>query len=299
MLYTHIINMHIYTYTCRIHIDTIIKMCEDFLKNIPLTLLKGLCVWEELETEQRLQYIDPHSYGHQRCVFLPLLGGSTGGPGVHSAWCWLPLPHLVTNGSPNSDLVSKLADFLSSPSYIIVQSSTQYLWNGMFDRHQAEITVMQLTGHSLPLHQSMNVHWDFNLCPILSFKPAYAISSHNCIRNVSLPSGASLWNGMFGRVEGQYTTHGSLSCSVWLGVSGFPEFIVSVVVVGVCWCVHQYIFWWISSISRLKKQPFFVIVLTWSACLWFVASSLPNVVQISIILFRYPLYAGLASNITV
>ena len=24
--------------------------------------------------------------------------------------------------------------------------------------------------------------------------------------NVSLPSGASLWNGMFGRVEGQYTT---------------------------------------------------------------------------------------------
>ena len=43
-------------------------------------------------------------------------------------------------------------------------------------------------------------------CPIFSAKPAYAISSHNCHRNVSLPSGASLWNGMFGRVEGQYTT---------------------------------------------------------------------------------------------
>ena len=43
-------------------------------------------------------------------------------------------------------------------------------------------------------------------CPILSAKPAYAISSHNCHQNVSLPSGASLWNGMFGRVEGQYTT---------------------------------------------------------------------------------------------
>ena len=43
-------------------------------------------------------------------------------------------------------------------------------------------------------------------CPNFLAKPAYAISSHNCHRNVSLPSGASLWNGMFGRVEGQYTT---------------------------------------------------------------------------------------------
>ena len=59
--------------------------------------------------------------------------------------------------------------------------------------------------HSLPVHQSMTVPWDFT-CPILSAKPVYTISSHNCHRNVSLPSGASLWNGMFGRVEGQYTT---------------------------------------------------------------------------------------------
>ena len=55
----------------------------------------------ELETEQRLQYIDPHSYGRQRCVFLVLQGCSTEGPGAQlSAECWLPLPHLVTNGSP-------------------------------------------------------------------------------------------------------------------------------------------------------------------------------------------------------
>ena len=27
-------------------------------------------------------------------------------------------------------------------------------WNGMFDCHRAEITVMQFTGHSLPVHQS-------------------------------------------------------------------------------------------------------------------------------------------------
>ena len=30
----------------------------------------------------------------------------------------------------------------------------------MFYRHQAEITVMQFTGHSLPVHQSMSVPWE-------------------------------------------------------------------------------------------------------------------------------------------
>ena len=31
----------------------------------------------------------------------------------------------------------------------------------MFDRHQAEITVMRFTGHSLLVHQSMSVPWEF------------------------------------------------------------------------------------------------------------------------------------------
>ena len=39
------------------------------------------------------------------------------------------------------------------------------LWNGMFDRHRVEITVMQFTGHSLPVHQFMTVPWDFNPVP--------------------------------------------------------------------------------------------------------------------------------------
>ena len=43
--------------------------------------------------------------------------------------------------------------------------------------------------------------------PILLAKSTYAISLHKCHRNESLPSGASLWNGIFGRVEGQNTTH--------------------------------------------------------------------------------------------
>ena len=33
----------------------------------------------------------------------------------------------------------------------------RYLWKGLCDRHRADITVMQFTGHSLPVHQSMSV----------------------------------------------------------------------------------------------------------------------------------------------
>ena len=65
---------------------------------------------------------------------------------------------------------------------------------------------MQFRGHSLPVHQSMSVSWDFYLVPF--HQPnlptrSLSITGH---WNVSLPSGASLWNGMFGWVEGQNTT---------------------------------------------------------------------------------------------
>ena len=97
-----------------------IKTSEDFFKKIYLSLyLKG-CVWEGVGDRTELQHIDPHSYGHQRCVFLVLLMLNRR-PG-DSAFCWLSLPHLITN---SSDL--QLTDFLSSPSYIIVQSPTQSL----------------------------------------------------------------------------------------------------------------------------------------------------------------------------
>ena len=44
------------------------------------------------------------------------------------------------------------------------------------------------------------------------------------------------------------------SCSVWLGVSGFSVFNVSVTVFGICWCVCLYICWWISNISCQKTN---------------------------------------------
>ena len=77
----------------------------------------------------------------------------------------------------------------------------------MFNRHQAEITVMQFIGHSLPVHYYMSVSWALP-CPFHQPISAHAISSPNCHWNVSLPSGASPWNSIFGgRVEGQNITY--------------------------------------------------------------------------------------------
>ena len=82
---------------------------------------------------------------------------SIGGPEGSFGLAWLSLPYLVSNSNWSVWLLSWL-------SYIIVQCPLNRLldlWNGMFDRHQAKITVMQFTDHSLPVHQSMSVPWEF------------------------------------------------------------------------------------------------------------------------------------------
>ena len=86
-----------------------------------------------------------------------------------------------------------------------------------------------------------------------------------------------------------FAVYQSLSFSVSLGVSCFPVSIVWIIVLGICWCICRYICWWIYSISRSENQPFFIIVLTWSASLWYVVLNLANSVQISII-FLYTLF---------
>ena len=87
---------------------------------------------------------------------------------------WLSLPHLVYNSILSLTGTLWLLSWLS---YIIVQrplSRLLDLWNRLLDPHQAEITVKQFTGHSLPVHQSMSVPWEFflprpissaNFCP--------------------------------------------------------------------------------------------------------------------------------------
>ena len=144
------------------------------LKKYTSHFICNVCMWEGVGDQTELQYIDPHSYGRQRCVFLVLQVCSTGVPGAQlSVGWWLSLPHLITNWSPNYwglrgprrpgmafpttsyqqllwtltqsgasrapsagrwfslpqhvSVLScpKLTDFLSSLSYVIVQSPTQ------------------------------------------------------------------------------------------------------------------------------------------------------------------------------
>ena len=100
MLYNHILHIYIYTYIhIHIHAEYIltqwIKTSKDFFRKICAShfivrvrkrLLRVL-LWEGVGDRTELQYIDPHSYGHQRWVFLVLQGCSTGGPEAHSAGC--------------------------------------------------------------------------------------------------------------------------------------------------------------------------------------------------------------------
>ena len=127
--------------------------------------------------------------------------GSTEGP---FGRVWLSLPHLVSNSS-----FLQLPDFLLSLSYIIVQSSiqspTQSLeWHVWLSSSGNNCHAVQRS-----LSSGVSVYeciMGFYLVPFhLPNLPTrfLSITGH---WNVSLPSGASLWNRMFGRVEGQYTT---------------------------------------------------------------------------------------------
>ena len=144
MLYTHIIQLYIYIYAEYILTEWI-KTSEDFFKKYTSYFIARFSCERGFGDRTELQYIDPHSYGHQRCVFLVLLmlNQRPGGP-----LCWLSLLHLITNwsgpqtpsGVPKTPYVGwwfslpqlvsnssvlQLTDFLSTPSYIIVQSPTQ------------------------------------------------------------------------------------------------------------------------------------------------------------------------------
>ena len=143
-------------------------------------------------------YWPPHSYGHQRCVFLVLQGCSTGGPGPSFLLSAGFLYHIL---SPTS-LISKLTDFLSSTSYIVVQSPTQslewHVWSPSSGNNCHAVHRSLSTGASV-----YDCTAGFYLVPYCQpsrptrFLPITAIGMCHFRR---------LWNGMFGRVEGQYTT---------------------------------------------------------------------------------------------
>ena len=176
-------------------------------------------MWEGVETKQKCNILTP-TFTAISLVSFSFSWCSTGGPGAQlSAECWLSLPHLVTNGSglqtnwgsrgpllPGGGFLYlffsdfsflQLTDFLSSPSYIIVQSPTQslewHVWSSS-SGNSCHAVHRSLSSGAWVYECTMG----FLPCPIFfNQAPPYAISSYNCHRNVSLPSGASLWNGMF------------------------------------------------------------------------------------------------------
>ena len=185
-----------YTNTFACEIITTLKTSDTVLRKIYLSLyLKGLCVrgsWRPNRTATywpptliALSVSFPFSWAAQPGAWEPSLSG-----------CWFSLPHLITNwsGLQNSigglegpfcwvlafsttSLLQNSLNFLCTELYNS-STPTQYLpitghrnmhfrclWNGMFNRHRAEITVMQFTDHSLLVHQFATVPWDFNPFP--------------------------------------------------------------------------------------------------------------------------------------
>ena len=91
-------------------------------------------------------------------------------------------------------------------NYIIVRRPLD-LWNRMFNRHQAEITVMLFRGHSLPVHQSMSVPWEF------CFSSSHFISQFPPTRFPLLTAiGMCITlNGILGRVKrSKYNSYSNL-----------------------------------------------------------------------------------------
>ena len=125
-----------------------------------------------------------------------------------SAFCWLSLPHLVSN---SSDL--QLTDFQSPPNYIIVQSPTQslewHVWSSSSGNNCHAVQRSLSSGASV-----YECIMGFYVVPFRQPNPPTRFLSITGHWNVLLPSGVSLWNGMFGRVEGQYTTFLSILVSL-------------------------------------------------------------------------------------
>ena len=138
----------------------------------------------ELETEQNCNILTPLLWPSALCLSRSpgLLNRRTRRPTQlalsttsYQQLLWTPT-HQGLQGTlrpgvafpTTSSLLLQLSDFLSWLSYIIVQRPLNRPlnpWNDMFNRHQAEITVMQFRGHSLPVYQSISVPWEFYLVP--------------------------------------------------------------------------------------------------------------------------------------
>ena len=188
----------------------------------------------ELETKQKLQYFDLHSYGRQRCVFLVLLmlnrrpRGPLGwvmafftasyqqslwtptnqGSKAPLAWCGFTY-HIssisISNSNWNWDCLTSVLTELynsSTPTQSPTRSLKSHVWSSSRGNNCHAVHRSLSSGASV-YECTMGI---FYLVPFHQPISAHVISTHNCHQNVSPPSSASPWNGIFGRVEVQNTT---------------------------------------------------------------------------------------------
>ena len=86
------------------------------------------------------------------CILASSLDPSSSGLHAPSAWCGFPY-HISSLTLWKS--AGNCSGTQTQLNYIIIQrphDRPMDLWNRMFNRHQAEITVMQFRGYSLPVH---------------------------------------------------------------------------------------------------------------------------------------------------
>ena len=165
-------------------------MQEDFFNKIFTShfickVWKGLlkvCVWEGAGDQTELKYFDPHSYGRQRCLSHSpdaqpeALGSTLLGAGF--LYC------IFSGPGPQGPFGLM---WLSLP-HLVYNSISSSNWNS------TELYNSSTPTRSLEWHD-----WSSS-------------SGNNCHAvHRSLSSGASPWNGIFGRVKGQNTTGGALN----------------------------------------------------------------------------------------
>ena len=130
-------------------------------KYSPLTLfvrfervVQGFACERVVETEHKLHILTPLLWP-SRCVFLVLLMLGSTPSGLFRGPPRSSVAFPTTSGLYCLEFYWQLLWHPTQLNYIIIQRPHDRpldLWNRMFNRHQAEITVMQFRGYSLPVH---------------------------------------------------------------------------------------------------------------------------------------------------
>ena len=203
-----------------------------------LSFYCNVCVWEVVGDRAELQYIDPHSDGRQRCVFLVLQDCSTGGPGP--ALCWMiafftASYHQLVSKTPSGVPRAPSAGcgclyHILSPTSLIPNSirGPNSIWLPVLTELYNSSTSTQSPTQSLEWHVWSSSSG--NNCNAVQRSLSSGASVYECIMGFlpGLISSAKsdhatsldYWplkcvtsfrcitlNGIFGRVEGQNTTH--------------------------------------------------------------------------------------------